>query len=252
MQEVRVGCSGWVYKDWRGPFYPERLPQREWLRAYAERFDTVEVNNTFYRLPTRSMAERWVEETPPGFAFAVKGSRYLTHIKRLREMPERLNRFFEPLEPLVEAGKLATTLWQLPGNFERDDDRLDGAIRALASRPGRHAFEFRHPSWFTSAVYERLREADAALVIGDDPERPFAKREITASWTYLRLHRGSRGRRGRYASGELDTWRRRIAAWRARVDVYAYFNNDWEAFAPANATELGAALNALPEDAGTR
>jgi uncharacterized protein YecE (DUF72 family) len=134
-------------------------------------------------------------------------------------------------------------LWQLPERMRADVPRLREALDALP--PGRHCFEFRHPSWFTEPVYRALRDRDAALVIGDDPERPFTSREITASWSFVRFHRGSRGRRGNYSSSELDTWRRRIAAWRSRVDVYAYFNNDWEAFAPRNALELAGRGEAL-------
>jgi uncharacterized protein YecE (DUF72 family) len=242
MKPVRIGCSGWVYKDWRGDLYPEGLPQRRWLERYAEVFDTVEINNTFYRLPGLDAVKRWAEETPGGFTFAVKGSRYTTHIKRLIDFPKYTERFFERIEPLAEAGKLGPVLWQLAGNFRRDDERLAGALEGLRGRPGRHAFEFRHPTWFTEDVYAMLREHDAALVIGDDPERPFAEREITASWTYLRLHRGSTGKRGakkgRYAPREIESWRRRIAAWRSRHEVFVYFNNDWEGYAPGNALEL--------------
>jgi uncharacterized protein YecE (DUF72 family) len=237
MKPVRIGCSGWVYKDWKGDLYPEDLPQRRWLERYAEVFDTVEINNTFYRLPSLEAVGRWAEETPADFVFAVKGSRYTTHVKRLIEFRKYSERFFERLEPLAAAGKLGPILWQLPGNFQRDDERLAGALEALRDRPGRHAFEFRHPSWFAPEVYERLRSADAALVIADDPERPFQARELTASWTYLRFHR-SAGGGGRYPPPELKTWRRRIAAWRSRTGVFAYFNNDWKGHAPANAREL--------------
>ena len=243
MKPVRVGCSGWVYKDWRGGLYPEGLPQRAWLRHYAERFDTVEVNSTFYRLPLVSSVESWVEETPPGFVFAVKGSRYLTHVKRLGDLGRGLDRFFERLEPLVSSGKLGPVLWQLPENFHRDDDRLRGALDALAARPGRHAFEFRHPSWFEAGVYAILRDAGAPLVIAHDPRRPFVERVLTAPWTYVRFHRGERGVAGNYSRSELELWRRRIAAWRSRAEVFAYFNNDWQGFAPRNAAALAAGLS---------
>jgi uncharacterized protein YecE (DUF72 family) len=233
---VRIGCSGWSYDDWRGSFYPAELPRRRWLEAYAERFDTVEVNNTFYRLPSVDGVAGWAEQTPPGFLFACKASRYLTHIKRLRDDGEGTARFIERLEPLREAGKLGPILWQLPGDFRRDDERLATALGALPA--GRHAFEFRHPSWFTEPVYEMLAGAGAALVIGDDPRRPFVERRLVTGWTYVRFHRGRRGRRGNYSDAELATWRRRIAAWRARAEVFAYFNNDWEAFAPRNALML--------------
>ena len=248
---VRIGCSGWNYDSWRGPVYPEGLAKRRWLERYAELFDTVEVNSTFYRLPKVAAVQRWADESPPGFLFACKASRYLTHIKRLADSPakgfsltEGLQRYFEPLEPLREAGKLGPVLWQLPANFHRDDERLRATLEAVP--PGRHCFEFRHPSWFTRPVYELLRAYDAALVVADDPRRPFTTREITASWTFVRLHYGHRGRGGNYSDAEIETWRRRIAAWRVRIDVYAYLNNDWEAFAPRNALALAGASEKLP------
>ncbi len=209
---------------------------RRWLERYAELFDTVEVNNTFYRLPSQAAVQGWVDQTPRGFVIAVKASRYLTHVKRLRETGPGARRFFEAIKPLVDSPKLGPILWQLPASFRRDDERLAAALAELPE--GRHCFEFRHPSWFTPEVYELLRGHRVALVIGDDPERPFQTHELTASWTYIRFHRGNRGRRGNYSARELDTWRRRIAAWRSKVEVFAYFNNDWEAFAPRNALWL--------------
>ena len=143
---VRIGCSGWSYRDWRGRLYPKGLPASRWLERYAEVFDTVEVNATFYRLPKRETAQAWVDQTPDGFLFAVKASRYLTHIRRLRGIEEGVARFWEPLEPLRAAEKLGPVLWQLPENFHRDDEALAAALEALP--PARHCFEFRHPSWF--------------------------------------------------------------------------------------------------------
>lgn len=242
MRPVRIGCSGWVYRDWRGTFYPEGLPQRAWLQHYATRFDTVEVNNTFYRLPTVKAVTGWVEQTPEHFVFAVKVSRYLTHIKRLTQLERGLELFYERLAPLVEAGKLGPVLWQLPESFHRDDERLRGALEAIAGRPGRHAFEFRHPSWFTAPVYAMLRAHDVPLVVADDRRRPFATREITAGWTYVRFHWGG-GRRGNYSRADHGRWKRRIAAWRARTEVWAFFNNDWETFAPRNAQALARSLS---------
>jgi uncharacterized protein YecE (DUF72 family) len=238
---VHIGCSGWNYRDWRGAIYPEGLPARRWLERYAELFDTVEVNNTFYRLPTRSAVEGWVEKTPPGFVIAVKASRYLTHVKRLHEMRRGARRYFDAIEPLADSPKMGPVLWQLPANFRRDDERLGEALEQLPE--ARHCIEFRHPSWFVPEVYELLREHAVALVIGDDPERPFQTRELTADWTYVRFHRGNRGRRGNYSERELEQWKRRIAAWRARVEVFAYFNNDWEAFGPRNALWLAERLS---------
>jgi uncharacterized protein YecE (DUF72 family) len=236
MEPVRIGCSGWSYDDWRGTFYPEELPRRRWLEHYAGTFDTVEVNNTFYRLPRQEAVAAWAEQTSPGFLFACKASRYLTHIKRLTTVADGAARLLDALGPLRDAGKLGPILWQLPGNFERDDARLAAALEALPD--GRHAFEFRHPSWFADGVYALLADAGAALVIGDDPSRPFSERRVVSGWTYVRFHRGSRGRGGNYSDAELSVWRHRIAAWRSRNEVFAYFNNDREAFAPRNALTL--------------
>jgi uncharacterized protein YecE (DUF72 family) len=233
---MRIGCSGWVYDDWRGRLYPEKLAQRRWLARYAEVFDTVEVNSTFYRLASPTGVEGWVEQTPPGFTFAVKASRYLTHIKRLTKLDQGIKRFYEPLEAMVRAQKIGPVLWQLPENFHRDDDRLADALGRLPK--GRHCFEFRHESWFDDAVYELLRRHGAALVIGDDPSRPFQTHERTTDWTFVRFHRGNRGRGGNYSRTELETWARRLRAWNREADVYAYFNNDWQGFAVENAKLL--------------
>ena len=241
---VRVGCSGWNYASWRDDFYPTGMGPSRWLREYARHFDTVEVNSTFYRLASRDAVARWAADTPEDFCFAVKGSRYLTHIKRLGDdagkgfaLSGGIARFYERIEPLIPAGKLGPVLWQLPANFRRDDERLANALERLP--PGRHCFEFRDPSWFADDVYALLREHDAALVIGDHPERSFQTHELTADWTYVRFHHGHRGRRGNYSKAELEQWADRIAAWRdRRTDVYAYFNNDWEIFAPRNAKTL--------------
>lgn len=233
MKPVRIGCSGWNYRDWRGRVYPEDLPASRWLEHYATLFDTVEVNATFYRLPTRDAVANWVDSTPDGFVFAIKASRYLTHVKRLREVPERFPRLAERLEPLLATPKMGPMLWQLPESFHRDDERLATALDAVPGR--RHCVEFRHPSWFNADVMALLRERGVALVIGDDPERPFQTHELTADWTYVRLHRGKRGRRGKYSPSELETWKRRIAAWRSRAEVYVYANNDWETFSALNA-----------------
>jgi uncharacterized protein YecE (DUF72 family) len=238
MEALHVGCSGWNYDDWRGVIYPEGLAKNRWLGRYAELFGTVEVNNTFYRLPERHTVAAWAEQVPSGFVFACKASRYLTHVKRLRAIGQGIRRLWGRLEPLREQGKLGPILWQLPESFPCDRDRLAHVLELLARRGGRHAFEFRHPSWFTTETYELLSEAGAALVVADHPERPFSGRVITADWTYVRFHYGRRGRRGNYSDAELAQWRRRIAAWRTRTEVYAYFNNDWEAFAPRDALAL--------------
>ena len=236
MKAIRVGCSGWNYADWRGVLYPPGCPQRKWLRRYAEVFDTVEVNNTFYRLPTLDAVRGWVAQTPPGFVFAVKSSRYLTHIKRLTDMDQGVARLLERLEPLTASPKMGPMLWQLPGNFRRDDERLAFALEHLP--PGRHAFEFRHESWFADDVLAELRAHGVALVIGDHPERPWQRRELTADFTFVRLHYGHRGRRGNYSATELDEWAHELERLARRAEVFAYFNNDWEGFAVRNAQGL--------------
>ena len=229
-----------MYDDWRGRLYPEREPKRRWLELYAERFDTVEVNSTFYRLARLGAVAGWVAQTPEGFLFAVKASRYLTHVRRLVGIGDGIRRFYEPLEPLIEVGRLGPVLWQLPENFHRDDRRLQGWVDALPA--GLHTIEFRHESWFVPEVFAVLRSRGVSLTIGDHPRRPFQSYDATADWRFVRFHHGRRGRGGNYSAAELQQWARRIAQWRRQTDVYAYFNNDWNGFAPANALYLRARL----------
>jgi uncharacterized protein YecE (DUF72 family) len=233
----RIGCSGWNYASWRhGVFYPERCPARLWLDYYARHFDTVEVNATFYRLPTVKAVQGWVDQSPADFVFAVKMSRYVTHVKRLRDLAPSLELFYGRIAPLVASPKLGPVLWQLPPTFKRDDQRLAEALAQLPA--GRHCFEFRHPSWFAPGVTELLRAHDVALVIGDRREvHRFQTHELTTDWTFVRFHSGTRGRRGNYSEGELREWADRIRAWPVR-ETFLYFNNDWEGFAPRNALRL--------------
>jgi uncharacterized protein YecE (DUF72 family) len=242
VNQLRIGCSGWNYAHWRERVYPKGCPASRWLEYYATLFDTVEVNTTFYRLPKRDAVARWVEQTPPDFLFTVKMSRYVTHLKRLTDVEGGLARFYERIEPLTRSPKLGPVLWQLPPNFKRDDDRLATTLDALPA--GRHCFEFREPSWYVNEVYELLGAHNAALVIPDSPRYPFRTLELTADWTFVRFHHGSRGRRGNYSETELEEWARRIEAWRRELDVYAYFNNDWEGFAVENGRWLRRRLTA--------
>ena len=232
MKDIRIGCSGWNYGHWRERVYPKGLPASRWLEHYATLFDTVEVNTTFYRLPRPSAVANWVEQSPAGFVFAVKSSRYLTHIKRLTELAGGVERFYEHIRPLARSPKLGPVLWQLPENFRRDDERLASALERLPR--GRHCFEFRHESWFAPDVYALLREHGVALVVGDHPKRPFQTHELTASWTFVRFHYGKRGQNGNYSERELEDWARRLETWRRRVEVFAYFNNDWQGYAVTN------------------
>jgi uncharacterized protein YecE (DUF72 family) len=245
MKRVWIGCSGWSYRDWKEGLY-KGVPTSRWLRRYAEAFDTVEVNATFYRLPKLETVEAWVEQTPEGFLFAVKGSRYLTHMRRLRNIDEGVARFWEPLAPLREAGKQGPVLWQLPGDFERDDALLEKTLDILPK--ARHCFEFRHPSWFAEGVRRLLAERGAARARGAGARRELPRASPVGELAYLRLHFGARGRGGNYSAAELDRWRRRIAAWRSRREVFVYLNNDWRGFAPANARELRRGLSETEED----
>jgi uncharacterized protein YecE (DUF72 family) len=240
VQPLHVGCSGWAYDSWRGVVYPKGLPKSAWLSRYAEVFDTVEVNSSFYRLPSEAALESWCSQVPGDFLFAFKASRYLTHVKRLKGIGQGIRRLWGRLRPVRESGRLGPILWQLPPDFRADRERIGRLTRLLELAPaeGRHAIEFRHPSWFTREIRELLDDRGAALVVADDGRRPLPDAEPTADWSFVRLHYGHRGRRGNYSEAELDTWRRRIAAWRSRREVFAYFNNDWEGFAPRNAVAL--------------
>jgi uncharacterized protein YecE (DUF72 family) len=222
--QARIGCSGWNYPHWRQIFYPRGLPASRWLEHYAAIFDTVEVNSTFYRLPTRKATARWADATPAGFLFAIKASRYLTHVKRLREVADGWSKLIERIAPILDAGKLGPVLWQLPERFHREEERLVATLEALPA--GRHAFEFRHASWFTPEVEQILRDHDAALVIGDHPERPFQTHTWTTDWTFVRFHQGTSSD-GEYTDREIEVWAQRIRGWLDAGDVYAYFNDDW-------------------------
>ena len=241
-RSVRIGCSGWNYADWRGRVYPAGLSPRRWLAHYATLFDTVEVNSTFYRLARPAAVARWLEETPPDFLFTIKASRYLTHMKRLTDMERGVERLYAGIAPLVDSPKLGPVLWQLPERFHRDDDRLAFALERLP--PGRHAFEFRHPSWFCGEVYGLLHTYGVALVHGDDARRPLPPSPLTTDWTLIRFHFGARGRRGNYSERELREWAGRIGELRREADVLAYFNNDWEGFAVRNGRRLARLLAA--------
>ena len=174
------------------------------------------MNSTFYRLASRDAVARWVEQTPPGFVFAAKASRYLTHVRRLREIEQGIERYYERIEPLVAAGKLGPIVWQLPA-ASPNLELLAATLALLPCRPP--LLRGSATSWFTDELYALLADHGAALVIGDHPRWPFQARELTADWTLVRLHFGSRGRRGNYSATELDEWARRIAGWRRQAEV---------------------------------
>jgi uncharacterized protein YecE (DUF72 family) len=231
-----IGTSGWSYRHWRGPFYPSAMSKGvEQLRFYAERFDTVEVNGTFYRLIEAATFRRWCEQTPAGFVFACKGSRFLTHMKRLKDTVQGPARFFERVEALDD--KLGPVVFQLPGRFRPDRERLAAFLDALP-KEHRYAFEFRDPAWFRPEIFETLARRDVALCLYQFAGKE-APLEVTASFVYIRLHGPEGPYQGCYADPALQTWARRIAGWaKAGRDVYCYFDNDDRGFAPKNALRL--------------
>ncbi|MER7000812.1 DUF72 domain-containing protein [Streptomyces sp. NPDC000410] len=221
---VHVGTSGWQYKDWRGVLYPEDRPQRLWLEEYARHFATVENNNAFYRLPERATFADWRDRTPEGFLMAVKASRYLTHIKRLRDPEEPVHRLMEHAEGLGE--RLGPVLLQLPPTLRADPGLLDAAL-ACFPRGVRVAVEPRHESWWTDEVRDVLERRGAALCWADSGSRPVTPLWRTADWGYVRFHEGRAEPWPGYGRAALAAWVGRIAdAFPDRADVFAYFNND--------------------------
>jgi uncharacterized protein YecE (DUF72 family) len=221
---LAVGTSGWQYRDWRGRFYPERLAQSRWLEHFAARFATVEVNNAFYRLPETSTFERWQKATPADFVIAVKASRYLTHIRRLREPAGPVELLVSRMRGLGD--RLGPVLLQLPPTLRADPARLD---ETLASFPAgvRVAVEVRHRSWFGDEVRAVLERRGAALCLADRDSRPLTPMWRTADWAYLRLHAGRGAHAPGYGDGALRSWALRLAQlWGKGVDGYVYFNND--------------------------
>jgi uncharacterized protein YecE (DUF72 family) len=245
--QPRVGCSGWNYKSWRGRFYPLNLPSDRWLEFYAARFDTVEVNNTFYRLPERSTFATWRAQVPAGFLVAVKASRFLTHMKRLRDPVEPLTRLFSRADALER--QLGPVLYQLPGNFTLDLPRLDDFLRRLPRTAGgrrvRHVMEFRHPSWYVPETFQLLEEQHVALCLHDKRGSRIAE-PFVGPFVYVRFHGTSGHYRGSYGARELDTWAHRLAEQaQDGQHVFAYFNNDPDAVAVENALALRSAIQKL-------
>jgi uncharacterized protein YecE (DUF72 family) len=234
---ARIGCSGWLYKHWRGNFYPASLPQKAWLEHYAQHFDTVEINNTFYRLPEASTFKEWRRRAPRDFEYAVKASRFLTHMKKLKNPEEPIARFFDRARYLGSA--LGPVLFQLPPRWPLNFERLEEFLAALPARR-RYAIEFRDPSWYADDVLARLASHRVVLCLHDMTGSESAKL-VTGPFVYVRFHGSQGGRKysGTYSDAALDEW----AQWlsdrlRAGVPVYAYFNNDADGHAPRDAVRL--------------
>jgi uncharacterized protein YecE (DUF72 family) len=232
LMQVYVGTSGWQYRDWKGRFYPDDLPQREWLPYFSERFPCVEINNTFYMLPKGETFEKWRTGSADGFVFAVKASRYITHIRRLREADESVGRFWTNARRL--GSKLGPVLFQLPPNFPADVPRLE-AFLGLLPDPMRAAFEFRHASWDTDEVRRLLDERGCALVLPDRPGTRFVD-HVTGGWTYLRFHQGRLTGPG-YPRSKLARYADRLA-WMDAREAWVFFNNDPQGAAVRDAVTL--------------
>jgi len=238
---IRIGTSGWVYPHWRSVFYPPDLPQSRWYTHYAKTFDTVEINYSFYRLPSEAAFDRWREQAPPGFIYAVKANRYITHVKRLKDAAEPLERFLARARRLGD--KLGPILWQLPPRWRANPERLE-TFAALLPPDLTHAFEFRDPRWFVEPVRRILEQHRLAFCIFDMPGLP-CPTWVTSDVVYLRFHGSGIVYGGRYGREALrHPWATRIREWlREGHQVYAYFNNDAFGFAVEDAQELRALLS---------
>lgn len=263
MGSIRVGTSGWLYPSWRGRFYPSELPQRSWLGHLAERVDAVELNGTFYSLKRPGDYRTWADQVPPGFEFAVKGGRYITHMKQLNDVSTALANFFAS-GVLALGERMGPVLWQLPSRSRLDLDRLATFVSALpqstmaaaelaehhdhkvadpltttdAERPIRHALEVRHESFRSHEVFDLLRQHRVALVMSHSAGTFPYFEELTSDLVYIRLHGSERLYVGSYRDAEMDTWARKIGRWSTDHDVRVYFDNDTDAVAPQDAVRL--------------
>lgn len=241
--QAYVGTSGWVYKGWRAHLYAE-TPVRRWLDVASRTFDALEINGSFYTQIKPETYARWYAETPAGFKFAVKGHRFVTHYKRLRDCADSVLRLRDQASALED--KLAAVLWQLPASFQRDDARLADFLGALRGWPVPHALELRHRSWFVPEVSARMRDANVAVCIGDAPDFPMW-REVTSDLVYVRLHGHTRKYASSYSAASLRSWARDIEGWLADGRaVQVYFDNDAEGHAVRNAVALRALLDGKP------
>jgi uncharacterized protein YecE (DUF72 family) len=232
---LRVGCSGWLYKHWRGDFYPAELPQSRWFAQYALTFDTVEINNSFYRLPEAATFAKWREQAPRRFLYAVKASRFLTHMKKLKDPEDPLFRFFENVREL--GPHLGPVLYQLPPNFGQNLERLEHFLRALPRRT-LHTIEFRESSWYDERVFDLLRRHKVALCLHDMQGSATGRMQV-GPFVYVRFHFGTQKYGGRYDDDRLEEWAEWLAARADEgLDVYAYFNNDTGGHAPRDAVRL--------------
>lgn len=233
--KIYVGTSGWNYRHWKGNFYPEHLKQKEWLKFYSQRLDTVEINNSFYRLPDTNTFASWARNTPEKFIFSVKGSRYITHMKKLNDPEQSIKKLFTRIKYLKE--KLGPILFQLPPHWKFNKERLEKFLKALP-KDYRYTFEFREKSWWNHEALELLVEYNAAFCIYE-LAGTITPKEITADFVYIRLHGPGDKYQGDYSKNELTGWAEAISSWqRKNKDIYVYFDNDDSGYSIKNAQEL--------------
>lgn len=233
MATLRVGTSGYAYKEWHGVFYPDKLPQKKMLEFYSRHFSTVEINYTFYRLPSAKTLQEWIPQTPDGFTFALKGNQKITHILRLRRTEQIVDAFLKGAAPLADAGRLGPILLQLPPNFRADMAVLKDFLAALPVQPARRwAMEFRHDSWFKDGALDALKERGVALCVAETDEE-CTPDELTAPFGYYRLRKLS------YSPADLRKWRGRFEALLAAGhDLFVYFKHEEKGAGPQFANQL--------------
>jgi uncharacterized protein YecE (DUF72 family) len=233
--ETYIGTSGWHYDHWKGPFYPPGLPDKAFLEYYADHFGTAEGNNSFYRLPEKETLVRWRNAVPEGFVFSIKASRYLTHMKKLKDPWEPLERLLDRVS-VLEA-KLGPILFQLPPRWRSNLQRLEGFLEILPENY-RYTFEFRDPSWFDEKTYELLTRHGASLCVYD-LDSSTSPKKVTADFTYVRLHGPNGPYRGRYGRQRLAGWAGAFSAWlKEGLAIYCYFDNDEVGYAVQDALRL--------------
>ncbi len=237
---IYIGTSGWHYNHWSGTFYPPDLPAVEFLDFYAGQFGTVEINNSFYQLPDGSTLQSWRQSVPDDFIFSVKASRYITHMKKLKDPRDPVGTFIERIQGLGD--RLGPLLFQLPPNWRPDPDRLQAFLEVLP--PGfRYAFEFRDPRWFDERIFALLRQHQAAFCMYHLDGR-LSPKEVTADFIYIRLHGPGEPYQGKYTTNELAGWAGAISSWSSQDKrIFCYFDNDEQGFAPQNAAQLQAMLD---------
>jgi len=244
-----IGTSGWHYDHWKGPFYSSGLPEKAFLQYYAGSFGTAEINNSFYRLPERKTLLRWRSAVPEDFVFSVKASRYLTHMKKLKDPKEPLERLFDRVDALED--KLGPILFQLPPRWRSNPTRLEGFLEALLEGK-RYAFEFRDRSWFDEKNYELLKSHGSAFCVYD-LDGTISPEEITADFAYVRLHGPDGPYRGRYGAERLARWAGTVSAWlKEGLDVYCYFDNDEAGYGALDALELARMMEEVRKDIDTK